>query len=216
MRVFFRLHAEGHYGELVERLEPALAVGQVVYEAMSESGAVSADQGQAMAARIYLESLALAGLAQTQLQWAEAKAQASSSSMVFPVEGIKADLIGRASMVMNTLQLEGDFSQQMWFVHCQAMVAYSQGHYESARQYWFRLRQAASADSDQAMLVWYWWEGRLFGLYSLLGGGECEQVSHIVEVIESSRTDIPDPWAGRLKALRVLSEGLCGRGLTGE
>lgn len=110
-----------------------------------------------------------------------------------------------AREVLNSLQTDGDYPQQFWYVRCQAMLAYAVGQYQAAQELWYQLRQSGKKDDPD--LGRYWWEARCMGLRCLLAQGNTDDARHAIEILRNSGERPPAGWAEQIKSLYQISLG---------
>jgi len=96
-------------------------------------------------------------------------------------------------------------SEDVDFIRCRARLLARQGKFNEAARLWAHIAQMRKSESLSASRrSWKWWRAKYYELYCW---AKCPQtkkdsLSHTIEVLENSFTDIPALWAGKLSSLK--------------
>jgi hypothetical protein len=123
--------------------------------------------------------------------------------LVFAADNEQSRLT-EAERLLNTLAEETD-SGDVNFLRCRARLLAEQGEFEAAAGLWAKLcemqKDKLSLTNQQS---WKWWRAKYYELYcwSKLPQTKKEDVSHSIEILESSFRNIPPLWAQKLSLLK--------------
>lgn len=190
-----QLHAGANYLELSNKLKTTLPASQTVYE-IFESGSGKKrplwEQQRLLATRNYIEQLCMAAITTSDHK---------ESPSVPPLRS----LIDRADKAIATTGKDPAYANQVWFVRCQAILAFVKGQFEPSRQHWHQIRSAVAEKKDEQE-TYFWWESRYFSLRCLIQLNRSEEAKHALDVLLRSHPNETSPWFARLKALRSNNE----------
>ena len=91
------------------------------------------------------------------------------------------------------------------FLRCRARLLAKQGGFDEAAELWAQIcgiRKSESASANQRN--WKWWRAKFYELYccSKQRQNGKESISHTIEVLENSFSNIPPLWAEQLSLLK--------------
>jgi tetratricopeptide (TPR) repeat protein len=91
------------------------------------------------------------------------------------------------------------------FTRCRARLLTTQGKFAEAAHLWAHLAKIHTNETHKAnQRRWKWWRAKFYELYccAQIPQTEKQGVLHTIEVLESSFTNIPPLWAGKLNLLK--------------
>jgi len=101
-------------------------------------------------------------------------------------------------------------SEDVDFIRCRARLLARQGKFNKAAGLWAQLAETRKTELHSAnQRSWKWWRAKYYELYcwSKCPQTKKDSLSHTIEVLENSFTDIPPLWAEKLSLLKQQTSG---------
>jgi hypothetical protein len=96
-------------------------------------------------------------------------------------------------------------SRSLWFVRCQALLAFAQDNFTDSQKLWYSIRQTTDKSGDENAR-YHWWEARYFGLRCLLNQNKQKKVVHVIEVLKISESDPHPDWMKQIHKLYLSAQ----------
>jgi len=174
-----QLHAQDKQDQLAQTLSQSLSIALLTYNTFSQDKSHSLFP---VAFRVILEHLSLATVTD------------SEKLAAF------GNIPKLAENIITTSGLAEKVTQSLWFVRCQAFLAWARKDYYTSRKLWYRIRQATTENQDSES-QYLWWGARYFGLRCLLEQGQPDRVRHALKILLRSQPDQNNPWLTRLNLM---------------
>ncbi|MBA7636874.1 hypothetical protein ES703_44502 [subsurface metagenome] len=112
--------------------------------------------------------------------------------------------LSEAEKLLNNMAGDGD-ANDVNLLRCRARLLAEQGRFSEAAGLWAqaaKIRKSETVSTNQRS--WKWWRAKFYELHccAKISQTEKEKVSHTIEVLENSFTDIPPLWAEKLSSLK--------------
>ncbi|MHC4122728.1 MAG: hypothetical protein ACYSSI_04075 [Planctomycetota bacterium] len=122
---------------------------------------------------------------------------------IFAANKKRQDLV-KVEELLNTLSND---SNNLDCLRCRARLFTETGKFEDAGRLWARICKIQDSQSNCTSEKNRWWQAKFYELYcwSKMSQTKKEGVSHTIEVLENSYSDIPEFWAQRLNSLKTVT-----------
>ena len=112
--------------------------------------------------------------------------------------------LSETEKLLNSIAQGGD-SENVDLLRCRARLLTQQGKFDEAVKLWDKICKIRKSQvPEAAQRSWKWWRAKFYELYccAKISQIQKEKVSHTIEVLENSFTDIPRLWAKKLNLLK--------------
>ena len=93
------------------------------------------------------------------------------------------------------------------WLRAKARLLIAQGDYEHSARLWAKIAELRRNDiPEQNQKSWSWWQAKFYELDCLAKMPQTnkQNISHTIEVLQSTYRDIPSPWAEKLESLKNI------------
>ena len=123
---------------------------------------------------------------------------------VFPATETEKELSGFEELFYN--MAEDGLSNDIDFIRCRARLLAEQGKFRKSAELWSNICEIRKSQAtSQNQRSWEWWRAKFYELACLAKWPQTkkQQLSHTIEILENSFSDIPPLWAEKLSSLKA-------------
>jgi len=96
-----------------------------------------------------------------------------------------------------------DKTENLQLIRCQARLNQEADRLGKAALLWGKIAASLDKAKDNKTINWLWWRAKYYQFECAYKAGENpEDISHVIDVLTATHTDIPAPWAAKLGELQ--------------